>query len=119
MRAILRGLADISAADAARPVEEFMRSQMAKGETPEGEPWKLTKDGRVPLRGASASYEQSLSGNAIVMRIRGRYVYHHFSTRGRPARRQLPQGAMPQKLGQAIRAGLVETFYGKIRGRKR
>jgi hypothetical protein len=120
MRAILAGIADIGAAEAAAPVDAFMRGQMQAGETPEGVPWpERKKGGGRGLRGAAGAYEQRVSGNTIVMRVRGRYAFHHFGAGYSPERRQLPLGRMPKKLGNAIRLGLVEAFTAKTKAGKR
>lgn len=124
MRAILQGVATgITAASAAPAVDGFMRGQMQRGETPEGAAWPLTQDGRVALRGAAAAYEQTVSGNALIMRIGGlgkkRYVIHNFAAGDQPERRQLPAGKIPMKLGQAIRAGLITDFQAITKAGKR
>lgn len=115
MRAILSGLATgLTAASAAPAVDSFMREQLAAGQTPEGEAWTPTQGGDRPLKGAADAYEQSVSGNAIIMKVGGagkkRYVIHNFGAGDQPVRRQLPAGKMPPKLGLAIRAGLVDDF---------
>lgn len=120
MRAILAGFASgISAASAAPSVDAFMRSQLTKGETPEGEAWKPTKEGKRPLKGAADAYSQDLSGNVILMRIGGagrkRYVIHHYGAGDQPERRQLPKDQIPHTLGQDIRRGMVSDFKSIIR----
>lgn len=120
MQAILQGLAQgVSAVEVAPSVDAFMRGQLAAGQTPEGERWQLTEDGRVPLRRAADEYQQRVSGNTIVMRIRGRHAFHHFGAQGKPVRRQLPAGKMPARLGDAIRAGFVDWFVAKTKAGKR
>lgn len=125
MMASMRALADqgLSIEAAASNVDAFMRGQLAKGETPEGQPWPKKKNGEKALSGAAAAYQQRIVGRAIVMKIGGgdkaRYAHHHFGSGYNPARRQLPEGRMPPKLGQAIRQGLVDDFKAKTKAGKR
>lgn len=120
MQAILHGLAQgVSAVEVAPTVDAFMRGQLAIGQTPEGQPWQLTEDGRVPLRRAAEEYQQRVSGNVILMRVTGRHAFHHFGAQGKPVRRQLPVGRMPARLGDAIRGGLVDWFTAKTKAGKR
>jgi hypothetical protein len=120
MKAILQGISELSAVDVAPQVDTFMRGQMEAGETPEGEPWQVRKrDGGKPLRRAAANYEQRVSGNTIVMRIRGRHAFHHFGAQEKPVRRQLPEGSMPKELGNAIRLGFVDAFKARTKAGKR
>lgn len=108
----------LSMQSAAANVDAFMRSQLAKGESPEGEKWKPTKKGTKPLKGAANAYMQSVVGKSIVMKVLGRYAFHHFGAGDNPSRPQLPTGAMPAKLGNAIRAGLADDFKAKTKAGK-
>lgn len=121
MIAIMRGLAanGLPMATAAANVDAFMRSQLAKGESPEGKKWATTKKGTKPLKGAPSAYLQTVVGKSIVMKVMGRYAFHHFGAGYSPAREQLPTGTMPKELGNAIRAGLVEDFKAATKTGKR
>lgn len=103
---------------AAARVDEFMRGQLAKGQTPNGKTWTPTKKGTKPLKGAPNAYMQTVVGHSIVMKVMGRYAFHHFGAGDSPAREQLPTGAMPKELGNAIRAGLVDDFKAKTKAGK-
>lgn len=103
---------------AAANVDAFMRDQLAKGQTPDGKTWQPTKKGTKPLKGAPSAYMQSVVGRSIVMKVLGRYAFHHFGAGDNPAREQLPTGAMPKELGNAIRAGLVDDFKAKTKAGK-
>lgn len=103
---------------AAARVDEYMRGQLAKGQTPEGKTWQPTKKGTKPLKGAPNAYMQSVVGRSIVMKVLGRYAFHHFGAGDNPAREQLPTGTMPKELGNAIRAGLVGDFKAKTKAGK-
>ena len=114
---------------AAANVEAFMRDTLKKRQTPEGETWPLTDDGKPALAGAADAYEQNVVGNSIVMKVGGgakkRYAIHNFGAGNQKVRRQLPAGKLPPKMGNAIRMGLVDDFkaitkagktgYAKIR----
>ncbi len=80
------------------------------GTTPTGEPWPLTKDGRVALRRASSTLTVRASGTLIVATISGRHAIHHYGTKKDPARQVLPVSGMPPTLAKAFRAGMVKRF---------
>jgi hypothetical protein len=123
MQAILQNWANLSARDVAPEVDSFMRGQLAKHQTPEGDPWQENQKGEPALPGADAAYTQRVSGNAIVMEIGGgeksKFAFAHFGAKGDPVRRQLPKGTMPARLGDAIRAGLVKWFKATSKAGKR
>lgn len=123
MKAILEGWSNLSARDVAPEIESFMRDQLATHQTPEGEPWLQNKKGELALPGADVAYVQRVSGNAIVMEIGGgeksKFAFAHFGAKGDPVRRQLPKGAMPARLGDAIRAGFVKWFKASSKAGKR
>lgn len=85
---------------------EFQRTANA-GTTPEGEPWPPTKKGNKPLAGAAAALQLVVSGNVIIIKITDHHVFHQFAA-GVPARRMLPSGGLPDRLGNAIRLGMVD-----------
>lgn len=120
MLASMKALAaeGLSIQAAAANVDTYMRGQLAKGETPEGEKWKPTQKGARPLKGAASAYMQSVVGRSIVMKVLGRYAFHHFGTGYLPSRRQLPEGRMPKEMGNAIRQGLVDDFQAKTKAGK-
>lgn len=102
----------------ARATEAWLRSQLAAGVDPNtGAPWKLTEQGKRPLKSAVGRPIVRLAGNVVIISLRGHYVFQHFGVRGRAGRRVIPQGSMPAQLGDAIRLGLVEPFRAKARGK--
>lgn len=105
---------------AARAVEGWLRSKLASGVDPNtNKAWQPTRDGDRPLETAASRPTVRLAGNTIIVALRGYYVFQHFSTRGRPARRVIPQGNMPPELGNAIRLGMVEPFKARTKAGKR
>lgn len=105
---------------AARSTETWLRSTLAVGQDPDtGSAWAPTKAGKRPLKSAASQPTVTLAGSNIIVRIKGYYVFQHFGTRGSVARHVIPIGDMPSKLGNAIRAGLVEPFVAKTKAGKR
>ena len=123
MIAIMQGLSNLTARDIAPEVDSFMRGQLAKHQTPEGEHWEKNQKGQEALPGADTAYTQRVSGNAIVMEIGGgeksKFAFAHFGAKGDPVRRQLPKGTMPARLGDAFRAGLVKWFKATTKAGRR
>jgi hypothetical protein len=105
---------------AARSVETWLRSNLAAGVDPNTTAvWEPTKEGKRPLKSAASRPTVTLAGSNVVITLSGYYVFQHFPTRGRVARRVIPQGRMPPELGNAIRAGMVEPFEAKTKAGKR
>ncbi len=121
MMASMRELAanGLSITQAVVNVDVYMRGQLAKGETPEGKKWVPKKSGGRALKGAASAYMQTVVGRSILMKVIGRYAFHHFGAGYNPARQQLPEGRMPPEMGNAIRLGLVEDFKAKTKAGKR
>jgi hypothetical protein len=106
-------------ASAAARVETYMRTTLGQFKAPDGKSWVLTKKNSKPLKGAANAYMQNIVGRSIVMKVMGRYAFHHFGAGHSPARPQLPEGTMPKELGNAIRQGLVDDFKAKTKAGKR
>lgn len=85
---------------------EFQRTANA-GTTPEGEPWPPTKAGGKPLKNAAGALQLSVQGNVVIIKLTDHHVFHQFGA-GVRARRMLPSGGLPDRLGNAIRLGLVD-----------
>jgi hypothetical protein len=105
---------------AAQATETWLRAQLAAGVDPNtGAAWAKTQDGKAALKTAPSRPTVRLAGNNIIIALRGYYVFQHFPTQGRMARRVIPQGRMPAELGNAIRLGMVEPFEAKTKAGKR
>lgn len=105
---------------AATSTETWLRTTLAAGQDPNTmNTWEPTLEGKRPLKTAASRPTVRLAGSNIIIELRGHYVFQHFPTRGRMARRVIPQGSMPEQLGNAIRAGLVEPFEAATAAGKR
>lgn len=113
----LRGLPVAMTRDAAPDVavalEAELRAQIARGESPGGQTWQPTQEGKVPLRGAAKALSVRASGPAIVVTLRGVEALHHAGrVRGRIARPILPTSSdgMPPPFARAIQRVLDQRF---------
>lgn len=105
---------------AARSIDSWLRSRLAAGIDPNtGEAWAPTLEGKRALRSAASRPAIRIAGSNIIIALKGYYVFQHFPTRGRLARKVIPQGSMPAELGNAIRAGMVDPFEAKTKAGKR
>lgn len=74
----------------------------------DGYKWRPTKDGHAALQGAMGALTVRAIGTRIVLTLTGHEVFHQFGTHRTPQRPILPIGGMPDKLGNAIRKGIVD-----------
>jgi hypothetical protein len=100
----LPGLVDRVVPGAARAVDQEIRKQIKSGVGPDGKPWKLTEDGRVPLRNAGAALTTATNGKVVVASLEGVESRHHLgAVRGGVKRQILPtQGKLPEPMSKAI-----------------
>lgn len=73
----LKGLGEKIAPDAARAWERETAAQVARGEAPDGTPWRKTADGRTPLRGAMKNVTTRAVGTTIIQRVAEHHARHH------------------------------------------
>lgn len=74
----------------------------------DGTAWPAKKDGSRALANAPSQITVKAVGNTILVVMVGHLVFHQFGTHRMPARPVLPRGGMPDKLGNAIRLGIVD-----------
>ena len=113
------GLADGPAyAQAAKTrTDAFLAEQLGAGLDPNtGKAFPPTLAGKKAMKSAPSQPKTRLAGLAVIVFLGGHYVYHLFASGRRVARRAIPQGSMPDKLGLAIRQGMVTVFRTKARG---
>ena len=107
----LKTLGKRAAPEVSRALEGEMRSQIASGVGPDGTPWKLTEDGKVPLQGAMKNLRIRPVGTTVVMQLKGRHARHHLgAVKGGKIRRIIPTGAVPDPMTKAIRVVVTDEF---------
>lgn len=95
----------------ARAIEAELRANIARGVGPDGTPWKLTQDGRVPLRGAASALTVRALGSTIIVSLEGAESRHHLGrVRGGVRRPIIPTGNMPEPILRAIDAIVLRAF---------
>ncbi len=95
-----------AAPDVARVLEAELHRSIAAGESPEGKPWQLTKDGRVPLTGAAKALGVAAVGATIYVRLTGPEARHHL---GR-ARGGIERQVIPTELSPRMAAEVQEVL---------
>lgn len=87
-----------------------IKSTAAAGTTPDGKPWApRKKDGGRAMVNAAAALSLTVLDNVILIKLTGPTAFHHWGAggKGRIARRVLPSGGIPDRLGNAIRKGMI------------
>lgn len=89
---------------------KFIRANVSAGVGPDGTPWPKKKDGSTALQAAGQGVTSAAAGPIAIFRLLPPWVYHHFGAGDNPVRRILPFGAMPAKLGNAVRQGIIPPW---------
>jgi hypothetical protein len=117
----IRALAELPkvvAPEVATELRGQLERQIAAGQGPDGEPWQLTAEGRVPLRNAAAALTVRAVGSAVVARLVGPTALHHLgAAAGRIRRRILPTRQLPHRMTEAIREVVARRFRELTGGR--
>lgn len=104
------GLALRAAPSAAEGVDAAVNSALASGQSPDGQQWAPTKDGRRPLQNAAGNATLTRAvGATIITAVRGHYFHHNKPTRGMPRRAVVPSRLTPE-LEAPVRAALAAEF---------
>jgi hypothetical protein len=75
----------------------------------DGEAWAPRKeDGAPALEGTQKDFSAAPSGNILWLRIKKGLTFSQFGTKHQQRRRLLPKIGLPDKLGNAIRNGVIE-----------
>lgn len=112
------GLAQDAAPHVAAALKEEIDAQIARGEGPDGKPWKPTADGKRPLQNAAAATTVVAVGSVVVARVTGHDAFHHRGqTRGNVVRQILPSGKLTQPFTRAIKRVLDERYAAIMGGR--
>lgn len=93
-------------------VQDDIGAQVARGETPDGEKWKLRiADGGRPLKNAAAAVSVTASRGVLLVSIDGHHAKHHLgAVKGKTRRRILPSSKTKDPYGDAIRGALTIRF---------
>lgn len=88
-----------------------LQKTVSAGQAPDGTPWANRKsDGGKPLRNAFAAIDvRQVSPTQIVVELNGHHVFHHYGAGDNPVRKIIPT-EIDEKLGNAIRRGVVKPF---------
>jgi hypothetical protein len=112
----IRDLQKTSAAVAKMPqqlvpiVHREVNQSIASATSLDGDKWDPTvKDEKQALVGTEKYVDVYASGSVIWIRLRGPLALSQFGNHRQKARRVLPRGGIPAKLGNAIRFGIVDA----------
>lgn len=111
----LEGFAKDVAPDVAVALEVELQRQISAGVGPDGQPWKLTRDGAVPLRGAAKDLRAAAVGTTVIATLSGPEALHHKGrARGGVQRQILPSKWIPAPAVRAIKAVLETKFNERM-----
>jgi hypothetical protein len=105
-----------AAPELAVALKSELDKNIAAGRAPDGSTWKPKKDGGRPLVNAAAAVTTRADGSVVQAVLTGPEVFHHYGTKKDPERQILPRGVMPDSLGLAFRAKMVEQFEKTMGG---
>lgn len=110
-------LTDAAAPQVAEFLEDELRKAIREGRSLDGTKWAPTKSGKPPLSGAAGAIRTTVARGVVIIALTGHYVFHHFGFYSKlfrkrvPARPFWPTGGLPDRLGNAIRKGLVDMGH--------
>ena len=114
----LEDLPEVVAPEVADAVRDELEKQVARGVGPDGRPWKLTRDGRRPLRGAAKATSIKAIGSVVVMDLGGPEARHNLgAVRGKVRRPVLPTRRIPDPMVRAIRRVVEQRAIRMLEGR--
>ncbi len=107
-------LGEIAAPDVALAIRAELRRSIAAGQTPDGEPWKLTAEGAKPLKNAAANLTVGAYKGTIFVTLKGVEARHHSGrVRGGIKRQVIPDrqsAGVPARMAAEIRVVLDRHF---------
>ena len=95
---------------AAQEVEKHLKDTARAHTTPEGKPWAPTKEGAPALNNAANEITVRVAGQTIIVELKGNSTWWHYGVRGVDPRQVIPVDVIGEKLGNAIRRGVVAPF---------
>lgn len=109
-------IAQTIAPAAAKELESIMRGNIAAGEAPDGKDWKLTEQGKQPLRNAAKALTVRAIGTKVLARLTGPEAKHNLgAVWGKIKRQILPDRRLPQAMTEALRR-VSTTAYARLMG---
>lgn len=113
----LKTLAPAAAREAAPLVEAVIRDEAAAGVDPDGRAWAPKKDGGRALPNAAGAIRAVANGVAVIVKLTGAYVYHHYSKSAAYRRRILPDSGagVPPRIADALKRATAEAFRRAMR----
>lgn len=113
----LGSLAEDVAPKCAKALKVDIEAQIAAGKAPDGTPWQLTADGKVPLRNAAKALRVTSERNVVIARLDGPEALHHHGTAAGGIKRQiLPTRKIPDSAVRAVRQILVDETAKRLGG---
>lgn len=105
------------AKEAMPKVLQIVRETAAKGQSPDGTPWRPRKDGAPALAKASTLITARVLGTVIQLEVPYPYSIHHNQegTKTRPRRQILPEGEVPPEIQRAIEEAAAKVFARRTR----
>ena len=110
---VLDELADVQTwvlPPAAQAVQTHLVGTAKAHTTPDGKPWLATTKGAPALNNAASEIAVRVAGSTIVIELKGNSVWWHYGVRGVEPRQVIPVDVVGEKLGNAIRRGVVAPF---------
>lgn len=107
------------APEVASELEDVIKAQIARGESPDGVAWQKNKDGTQPLKTAGKALTVVARGAQVFAEISGHVALHHFGrARGRIKRQVLPTNTVPGAAAAAIKAVYAGFMSRKLKGKR-
>lgn len=107
------------AARATPKLEAALAQSARAGRSPDGQAWKLRKDGGRPLEHAADHLRARAHGALVRVTLEGPDVFHHFgATHGKTRRQVIPDGGaeMPAIVTRALESAAADEFAATVGG---
>lgn len=113
----LPGAGERYAPDVARAVHVESTKTIAAGQTPDGTPWKPTKEGKRPLQNAAGALTTFAIGNVVIAKLTGPEALHNMgAVKGKIRRQILPSAQIPGQITEAIRKVVEANLRADVTG---
>lgn len=95
------GMAQREAPRVAEMLRGVIAQSVAAGTSPEGQAWKPTQKGNLPLRGAMGAVTVTASGDGVDAILTGHYIFHQRGTKSKSANRAAKKAGVARKAAKA------------------